>query len=86
MPPFYLSPGLLPTSPNSAVLVSSCRDSWLLFLGVHSPDGGVNCVFQTGAVAEGSGGQRLSGGGGGGSVQPTDPGKVVGPVPGNFHI
>lgn len=43
-------------------------------------------MFQTGAVAEGSGGQRLSGGGGGGSVQPTDPGKVMGPVPGNFHI
>lgn len=44
----------------------------------------MNCVFQTGALAAGSGGQRLSGGGGVGSVQPTEPGRVVGPVPGIF--
>lgn len=45
VPPFYLSSGLLLALPNGAVLASS---SWLLLLGVQSPDGGVNCVFQTG--------------------------------------
>lgn len=37
-----------------------------------------------GALAEGSGGQPVSGGGGVGSVQPTDPGRVAGLVLGIF--
>lgn len=59
VPPFYLSFGLLPTSPNDTVLAHPGSSS----LGVHSPDGGVTVCSRQGALAEGSGGERLSGGG-----------------------